>query len=130
MLNFDPQNRVKEISENLYCVSIGSQANCGGIACILATIEQKIDAIEHDLGLDLDVMERESSEACFYGREIPELIQNAVLDGVSVQLSDIRAGKFIVFRLVGALYHPVDSNINMYKIAGKALVKHWCESHA
>lgn len=128
MIKFDTKNRINEIAENMFCVSIGTQANCAGIACVLASIKLVDGCTDHDIGVDS--MGYCSDQSEFYGDDIPEHLKDAVLTGVSEGLAEMHTEKYIAFRLIGLFYHPVDSNINMHKIAGKTFASKWREIHA
>ena len=128
MIKFDPNNRINNIKGDIYCVSIGKQTNCGGIACVLASISTTSDLNSNKIGLDS--LGNISNSHTLFGNDIPIEIQNAVFEGVHETINESLLSYGIVFKLIGILYHPVDSNINMHKIAAIALTKSVIENNA
>ena len=121
MIKFNTENRFAVLERDIYCVSVGTQTNCGGIAAIVG----RMQLCNGPIRCSLDSQGYLSSDCEKFGDEIPIKYQSAVFDGVKRMFSERNISEGFSFFLVGLLIHAVDSNIQMNQIAGRYFVKSW-----
>jgi ribosomal protein L37AE/L43A len=117
MIKFNPQERFKHVEGNIYCVSIGTQMNCAGISAIAAEIRE---VSNQALLCSVAARESESTEYEKFGNS-----KQSIFEGVLEQFQQENISGGYEFILVSMLYHPVDNNLLMSKIAGRYFVKAW-----
>ena len=126
MVPFDTTTRFKVMNDGLLYASSGVQTNCGGIAAILARIEESdSDAIEFIAAEKEGWQGNPDADFDVPGGRVPELFRSAVFKGALSAFQQHGITRGICFILIEALVHAIDARESKFFEAGSRLADGW-----
>lgn len=126
MVPFDATTRFKILNDGLLYASSGVQTNCGGIAAILARIEESdSDVIEFIAAEKKGWEGNPDADVDVPGSRMPELFRSAIFKGALSVFQQNGITRGVCFILIEALVHEIDARESKFFEAGSRLAEGW-----